>query len=202
MIWRYGMWTFGKKLLFVLYKITASWLPISQRSKFAKAFRGFWAKRILKECGKNVNVERNSVFGPGVSLGDNSGIGIDCELYGPVTIGKNVMMGPEVVIYTSGHKFDRTDIPMMQQGPTEKEPVVIGDDCWIGRRAMIMPGVTIGDGCVIAAGAVVTKDIPPYSVAGGVPARVIRTRERTEPAKEAESNAELSIADTEKEENR
>ena len=59
---------------------------------------------------------------------------------------------------------------------TKPEPVSIGDDCWLGRRVMVMPGVTIGDGCVIAAGAVVTKDIPPYSVAGGVPARVIKNR--------------------------
>ena len=74
------------------------------------------------------------------------------------------MMGPEVVIYTSGHRYDRTDIPMMEQGGTEPEPVTIGNDVWIGRRAMIMPGVHIGDGCVVGAGAVVTKDIPPYSV--------------------------------------
>ena len=170
------MWTFKKKILFVLYKITASWLPISQRSRWAKAMRRFWAKKILAYCGKNVNVERRSVFGPGVSLGDNSGIGIDCELYGPVSIGNNVMMGPEVVIYTSGHRFDRIDIPMMQQGPTEKEPVEIGNDVWIGRRVMIMPGVKIGDGCVIGAGAVVTKDVPDYSVVGGVPAKIIKSR--------------------------
>ena len=89
------------------------------------------------------------------------------------------MMGPEVVIYTSGHKFDRTDIPMMEQGNTDAEPVTIGDDVWIGRRVMIMPGVTIGNGCVIGAGAVVTKDIPPYSVAGGVPAKVLKSRNLT-----------------------
>ena len=54
--------------------------------------------------------------------------------------------------------------------------MIIGDDCWIGRRVMIMPGVKIGEGCVIGAGAVVTKDIPPYSVAAGVPAKVVKTR--------------------------
>ena len=170
------MWTFGKKILFVMYRLTASWLPISQRSKIAKKIRGFWGKRILSSCGKNVNIERGAVFSPAVSLGDNSGIGINCELYGPVTIGKNVMMGPDVVVYTKGHKFDRTDIPMMAQGSTEERPVAIGNDVWIGRRVMIMPGVTIGDGCVIGAGAVVTKDVPPYSVAAGVPAKVVKSR--------------------------
>lgn len=170
------MWTKGKKIFFVLYKMTASWLPISQRFGFAKKARCFWAKRILKTCGKNVNIEKGAVFGPEVSIGDRSGIGINCEMYGPVSIGNDVMMGPEVVVYTSGHKFDITDISMMDQGFTEIKPVTIGNDVWIGRRVIIMPGVTIGDGCVIGAGAVVTKDIPPYSVAGGVPAKVIKSR--------------------------
>ena len=170
------MWTKGKKILFILYKITASWLPISQRSKFAKAMRAFWAKRILAKSGNNINVERGAIFDPAVSVGNNSGIGINCEVYGPVSIGDDVMMGPECVIYTSGHKFDRTDVPIMLQGSTEKEPVVIGDDVWIGRRVMIMPGVKIGNGCIIGAGAVVTKDIPDYSVAGGVPAKIVKNR--------------------------
>lgn len=169
------MWTLKSKIYFVLYWITAAWLPISQRADFARKFRVFWAKKIIV-CGKNVNIEQNAYFTPGVTLGDNSGIGIDCEVYGPVTIGNDVMMGPEVVIYTSGHNFDRTDIPMMEQGFTNAESVTIGNDVWIGRRVMIMPGVTIGDGCIIGAGAVVTKDIPPYSVAGGVPARVLKKR--------------------------
>lgn len=170
------MWTTKKKILFVLYKITAAWLPISQRLLLAKKWRGFWAKKIVTSFGKNVNIEQNAVFGPNIIIGDNSGIGINCELYGPITIGDNVMMGPEVVIYTSGHKFDRLDITMIEQGSTDTEPVVIGSDVWIGRRVMIMPGVKIGDGCVIGAGAVVTKDVPPYSVVGGVPAKVIKTR--------------------------
>lgn len=96
---------------------------------------------------------------------------------GPLRIGDNVMMGPEVVILSSGHAHSRTDIPMNQQGfiaPTR--PTIIGNDVWIGTRVIILQGVQIGDGCIIGAGAVVTKDIPPYSVAGGVPARVIKSR--------------------------
>ena len=169
------MWTLKSKLCFVLYRMTAAWLPISQRSGFAKRLRAFWGRRIAT-CGKKVNIERKAYFTPALTLGDRSGVGVNCEVYGPVTIGNDVMMGPEVVIYTSGHRFDRTDITMMEQGGTEPEPVTIGNDVWIGRRVMIMPGVTIGDGCVIGAGAVVTKDIPSYSVAAGVPAKVIRAR--------------------------
>jgi maltose O-acetyltransferase len=169
------MWTVKKKLFFVFYKVFAAWLPTGQRCKPAKAIRYCFAKHVCT-LGKDVNIERNAFFTPEVTVGDRSGIGVNCEVYGPVTIGENVMMGPEVVIYTSGHDFSRTNIPMMDQGSTPAEPVRIGSDCWIGRRAMIMPGVQIGDGCVIGAGAVVTKDIPPYSVAAGVPARVLRSR--------------------------
>lgn len=170
------MWTFKSKIYFVLYKLLSSWLPISQRSKISRKIRVFWARKIVKECGNNVNIERNAIFGPEVVIGDNSGIGINCEVYGPVTIGKNVMMGPEVVIYTSGHCYERTDIPMLEQGTSKVKNVMIGDDVWIGRRAMIMPGVTIGEGSVVGAGAVVTKDVPAFSVVGGVPAKVLKMR--------------------------
>ena len=170
------MWTIKKKILFVLYAMTASWLPISQRSKLSKTFRRFWAKRIAKKVGANVNIERHAVFGPLLEIDENSGVGINCEVYGPVKIGKNVMMGPEVVIYTSGHRHDRVDIPMMLQGDDEVRPVTIGSDVWIGRRAIILPGVNIGDGCIIGAGAVITKDVPPYSIAAGVPAKVVKSR--------------------------
>lgn len=170
------MWTKKTKILFVLYELTAKWLPISQRSSWAKKIRGFWGKRIAASFGSNVNIERNAFFTPGLKIENNSGIGIDCEVYGPVTIGDNVMMGPEVVIYTSGHKHDRADIPMIDQGSSETQPVIIGNDVWIGRRVIIMPGVSIGDGVVIGAGCVVTKSIEPYMVAVGAPAKAVKCR--------------------------
>lgn len=170
------MWTVKTKILFVLYQLLAAWLPQSYHFKPARLVRVFFAKMVLTKCGKDVNIEHNARFTPGVELGNRSGIGIDCEITGPVKIGDNVMMGPEVIIYTSGHKFDLTDIPMMDQGSTEPKPVIIGDDVWLGRRVIIMPGVTIGQGSVIGAGAVVTKDVPPYSVAVGVPAKVVKNR--------------------------
>ena len=170
------MWTIKTKTLFVLYKVFASWLPKSDHFKPGAWLRRLFAKAIVCHCGKEVNIEQGASFTPGLSIGDRSGVGIRCELTGPITIGKDVMMGPEVVIYTSGPKFERTDISMMDQGFTEIKPVTIGNDVWIGRRVIIMPGVKIGDGCVIGAGAVVTKDIPDYSVACGVPAKVVKQR--------------------------
>lgn len=174
------MWTFKKKIAFGCYKLFASWLPGSRRSKFAKGMRKFFGGKVMKKCGKKVNIESGAIFGPQVSLGNYSGLGSRCELYGEVTIGEYVMIGPETVVYTTGHRFDRLDVPIGKQGSIGIKPVVIGNDVWIGRRVIIMPGVTIGDGCVIGAGAVVTKDVPPYSVAGGVPARIIRSRKEGE----------------------
>ena len=114
-------------------------------------------------------------MGTGVIIGDGSGIGVNCSIHGPLTIGDNVMMGPDVVILTSNHNFANIDIPMSKQGFSLK-PVVIGNDVWIGTRSIILPGVTVGNGVVIGAGAVVTKDIPDYAIVGGVPAGVIRFR--------------------------
>lgn len=115
------------------------------------------------------------VVGGGISVGSGSGLGVNCLVHGPLRIGCNVMMGPDVTILTHTHRIDRTDIPMGQQGSIVKE-VTIGNDVWIGMRSIIMPGVRIGNGVIIGAGAIVTKDIPDYGVVVGVPARVIKYR--------------------------
>jgi maltose O-acetyltransferase len=97
-----------------------------------------------------------------------------------VIIGKDVMMGPEVMIYTSNHETNRTDMPMIEQGDTQAIPVVIEDDVWIGARAILLPGVHIGKGAIVAAGSIVTKAVPPYTIVGGNPAKEIRKRERND----------------------
>lgn len=138
--------------------------------------RRFLAERIIDHCGKNVNIERGAKFNRHITLGSNSGIGYMSSVAAHTVIGDNVMMGPEVIMYDVNHKIERIDIPMCKQGFHPPKPIIIGDDVWIGRRVMILPGVHIGNGCVIGAGAVVAKDIPPYSVAVGNPARVIKNR--------------------------
>lgn len=160
------------------YDLITVHLPAShQKWSFgAKRLRAFCARHMLTSCGENVNVERHARFGRGVTLGDRSGIGINASIGEQTHIGSDVMMGPDCVIYTRNHRFDRLDIPMREQGYGPVEPVEIGDDCWIGGRVTILPGVHVGNGAVIAAGAVVTKDVPPYAVVGGVPAKIIYNR--------------------------
>ena len=111
-----------------------------------------------------------------VTLGKRSGIGEDSIISGKVTIGDNVMIGPELMCYTTNHQIKRTDIPMIDQGFSEMYPIIIGDDVWIGSRVIILGG-KIGNGAVIGAGAVVTHDIPSNAVVGGNPAKVIKMRE-------------------------
>jgi maltose O-acetyltransferase len=113
---------------------------------------------------------RALIVGDYASIGNGTYIG-----GGPVTIGANVRMARYVIIETYNHNFDSIKVPIrLQDG--QNEPVVIEEDVWIGVRVSICPGVRIGRGSVIGAGSVVTRDIPEYSVAAGVPARVIRSR--------------------------
>ena len=147
-----------RKIGALIYYTFAQKLPPSYSgAKLGQtAWRRFCGKLMLENCGVGVNIEKDAVFSQKVTLGDYSGM--------------------DVTVITRTHRFDRIDIPMMRQGFVEEKPVYIGDDVWIGDRVIILPGVHVGDGCVIAAGSVVTKDVPRYTVVGGVPAKVIRER--------------------------
>lgn len=110
-------------------------------------------------------------------IGNNCSINSFCYLSGNggIEIGNNVRIATQSVIVSANHKFDRTDIPIIEQGET-REKIIIEDDCWLGAGVKVLSGVTICKGFVIGAGTVVTKDIPPYSVVVGVPGRVIKNR--------------------------
>ena len=176
------MGKFKRRLGAVLYYSIAKHLPVSYSSVRIgqTALRRFCGRLMLESCGKKVNIEKNAVFSAKVSLGSRSGIGINARINGRCVIGNDVMMGTDCVIITRSHRHDRTDIPMMDQGFEEERPVFVGNDVWLGDRVIILPGVHIGDGCIIGAGSVVTRDIPPYSVAAGIPAKVIKDRKNAE----------------------
>lgn len=165
---------FGK----LIYLFIGKHMPVSDSkiSFGSKKVRAFCGKLMLRKCGSNVNIEKGAHFSTEVSLGDNSGIGINAQIAPYVTIGNDVMMGPDCMIYTTNHGMDRLDIPMWKQKSSKPEPVVIGNDVWIGSRVIILSGVHIGDGSVIGAGSIVTKDVEPYSIVAGNPARLIRKR--------------------------
>ena len=143
-----------------------------------KFIRYHLVKRIFKKCGSNVNVERRACFGSGrnIEIGNNAGIGTRANIPSNTVIGNNVMMGPNCYILAQNHRFDRTDIPMGEQGFSPAKPTVIGSDVWIGRDVLMTPGRTISDGTIIAGGCVLTKDFPEYSIVGGNPSRLIRSR--------------------------
>lgn len=117
-------------------------------------------------------------LGHGVELGNNVGINAGCYIggQGGVSIGNDVIMGPGVKIFSENHNFADTNVAIRLQGES-RSPVRIEENCWIGANAMILAGVSLGAGCVVAAGSVVTKSAPGNTILAGVPARVLRLRE-------------------------
>ncbi len=146
---------------------------------FATRVRSAAARRMLDHAGPDINVEHGATFGSGrgVRLGARSGIGVDAELLGSVRIGDDVMMGPGCTFISRDHAFDDPSRPMNQQGLGQERTIVVEDDVWIAANVTVTAGVRIGQGSVIAAGSVVVRDVPRYAVVGGVPARVLRSRD-------------------------
>lgn len=136
--------------------------------------------------GDHVSIARNSILfctgiiaqkGTGITIGDRTGISARAYFAGQggITIGNDVIMGPNVQVFSENHAFADPNLTIKEQGVV-KDPVVIGNNCWIGGGATILAGVHIGDGCVIAAGSVVTKSVAANSIVAGVPAKVIKSR--------------------------
>jgi acetyltransferase-like isoleucine patch superfamily enzyme len=118
-----------------------------------------------------------SELGIGLGIGDNSNLGQYSFVgaSGGVQIGRNVLVGQRVNFHSENHVFTDSDRPIKVQG-TSRRGITVCDDCWIGSGSIVLDGVTIGEGAVVAAGSVVTKDVPPHTIVGGVPARVIKQR--------------------------
>ncbi len=161
----------------VLYYLLAIRFPNISFSRIGPVFRIFLCKKIFCFCGSNVNIAKNVVFGRGdkIYIDDDSGIGEGSYLVSmdKIEIGKNVMIGPEVMMLTGGHDYKDPDKLLVDQ-KIICAPILISDDVWIGARAIILPGVSIGQRSIVAAGSVVTKDVGENVIVAGNPARRIK----------------------------
>ncbi len=142
-------------------------------------------KALFANCGKKVHIGRNGVFTyENIVIGNNVSIGRNADFLSTrakIIIGDHVMFGPRVTVVTGNHRIDikgryMDEIKECEKRPEDDEDVVFKGNNWIGTGVIILKGVTIGEGAVVSAGAVVVKDVPPYSIVGGVPARVIKMR--------------------------
>lgn len=168
-----------QKLKLVIYYMLISKLPNSRFGNVFRKIRNWYVCHVLKIMQKDDgNFFEENVY---IGNGQNITIGKHCHINENVfiqgaTIGNFVMVAPNVAILNGTHKFDRVDVPMIMQGEEKELNPIIEDDVWIGRNAVIMPKICIGQGSIIGAGAVVTKDVEAYSIVGGVPAKLIKKR--------------------------
>lgn len=167
----------------ILYLFDQIWLAFLMISPNTYAFCRLRAKYYLKhgsKIGENTLISTNVRITGNFTLGKNSSIAQNCSISGAsagVFIGDNVMIAPSVVIVAFNHGFDKMEVPMLQQENTEK-PVYIEDDIWIGANVTILNGVRIGTGSIVAANSLINKDVEPFSIVGGVPAKKIKSRKQ------------------------
>ncbi len=168
------------KLKLIFYYLFIQKLPHSRLWGGFNSIRRSYVSKVLKVMPN----DSNSKFENGVYISDAKKLKIGAHvrinehvfLQGEITIGDYVMMAPNTSIYTITHKFSDAAIPMVQQGKTEPKKVTLKNNCWLGRNVVVLPGITIGEGAIVGANSVVTKDVAPFTIVGGVPAKLIRTR--------------------------
>lgn len=171
-----------KQVFLFLYYALLQHIPMQPMPgwKVGYALREKCLKRILGYRYGGGNLIKDHCYignGDRLTIGRRSQLSSHGRFNGTIVIGDDVVMGPEVVMMATSHEFTRLDIPINQQGARPEEPIVIGNDVWIGTRVIVLPGVHIGNHCIVAAGAVVTKSFPDNCIIGGVPAKVLKMRE-------------------------
>ena len=155
-----------------------SYCSIKLIGKFSNWLRIVCVRNIFKKCGniRTINRKVNFNSGKNIEIGDHSGIGARAHIPSNTIIGNNVIISRDCCLWHANHKFDRTDIPLNDQGVGPTLVTMIEDDCWIGMRSILTPGRHISKGTIVGMGSVVTKDFPAYSIIGGAPAKFIRSR--------------------------
>jgi len=164
-------WNLLKMLCYLTYRLAAKHIP----GRFSGALRRAVSRPLFKEAAGRLTIGRGADFGNGACLvmKDDASLGEYCSITGKgtVTIGRHVRMGYGCMIVTQNHRY-------LEEGYDgfDIKNTLIDDHALLGHRSIILPGVTIGKHAIIGAGAVVTKDIPDYAVAVGIPARVVKYR--------------------------
>lgn len=174
-----------KIVCLLLYYGIAQYLPDSYSKilgKSSNAIRVALCKRIFKKCGKIRTINRKVSFGSGVNviMGDASGIGARTQIPNNTLIGNHVILSRDCFILDANHRYDRVDLPINDQGMMDRKQTIIDDDVWIGMRTIMTPGRIVRKGTIIGMGTVLTKDFPEYSIVGGNPSKLIRSRKPTE----------------------
>jgi acetyltransferase-like isoleucine patch superfamily enzyme len=170
------------KIAIAIYYLLIFRLPNSRYLKSSNRIRIWYFVKVLKIINKSEGciIEERVYISSGkdkVSIGSHTHINENVFIQS-AKIGNYVLIAPNVSLLSESHIHDNLDIPIVLQGVTPNRPVIIEDDVWIGRNVIVMPGCIIGSGSIIGAGAIVTKNIPPYSLAVGIPAKVIRKRKQ------------------------
>lgn len=169
-----------QKLKLIIYYVIIQNLPHSRFLKISNTIRIWYLSKVLKimPYDKNSKFEYKIYVSDArqISLGSFVRINENTFFQGNVNIGNHVMIAPNVSVYSKTHKYDDLNTPMVLSGETPTKTVVIEDDVWIGINAVILPGIRIGKGAIVGANSVVSKNVEPYSIVGGVPAKLIRKR--------------------------
>ena len=146
--------------------------------KFCGKIRALNCRYIFKRMANNAHVWRNAYFALGIDIeiGEESSLGVNCVVPDDIIIGNNVMMGPNCYIFHANHEFSDISVPMNKQGRSIHKVTIIEDDVWIGRDVTMTPGRIIKKGSIIGASCLLCKNFPEYSIIGGNPSRLIKTR--------------------------
>ena len=168
------------KLKLIFYYLFIQKLPHSRLWGGFNSIRRGYISKLLRVMPNDANSKfENGIYisdAKNLKIGSHVRINEHVFLQGEISIGDYVMIAPNVSIYTITHKYDTISIPMVQQGKTVPQKVTIENNSWLGRNVVVLPGITIGEGAIVGANSVVTKDVNPFTIVGGVPAKLIKNR--------------------------